>query len=87
MIIFITGFVNENKARTQLVIAYWIYIASMVLFKILHVIKWYYYCIGSGKDNFTPWTMAPAKVDDFLSDKQRQAVEDLINERIAAIQN
>ena len=55
MIIFITGFVNENSSKTQIVVAYWIFMISMVLFKILHIIKWYYYCIGDGKDANGPW--------------------------------
>ena len=64
MIIFITGFVNENKSQIKLQIAYWIYMISMILFKILHVIKWYYYCLGSGKDDTRPWAKGYIEMND-----------------------
>lgn len=56
MIIFITSFVRENQESTEIVVAYVLYIVSMVLFKILHIIKWYYYLWGSGRNNLQPWS-------------------------------
>jgi hypothetical protein len=63
MIVFITGFVNENSSQNQIVIAYWIYIASMVFFTLLHLIKWIYYLCWTGKDNLKPWSPMVVTID------------------------
>ena len=63
MIVFVTQFVRENNQDVAIVVAYWVYILAMVLFKVLHVLKWYYYLWGRGKDDLRPWGGG----EDFLS--------------------
>ena len=55
MVIFITGFVRDHTSKVSIIIAYAAFLISMVLFKILHIIKWYVYCIGKQSDNEQPW--------------------------------
>jgi hypothetical protein len=85
MIIFITGFVLENSERTQILIAFWIYIASMVLFAVLHIMKWYYYCCGRGKENFQPW-MTQVTGQDFLNADQKKVILEMANDFLKKIQ-
>ena len=80
MIIFITDFVNENSSKLEIVISYWIYMVSMILFKILHIIKWYHYCIGSGKDNYKPW--GQKDFDELVTEEQKVKIQGMIGELI-----
>ena len=50
----------------------------MILFKILHIIKWYHYCIGSGKDNYKPW--GQKDFDELITPEQKVKIQEMIGE-------
>ena len=55
ILIFISQFVRDHYESTEIVVAYWLYILAMILFKVIYLIKWYYYFCGPGKEDFSPW--------------------------------
>ena len=56
MVITLGGFYSQNSNKGAIIVAFISFLISMILFKIIHVIKWYVYCIGNGSDNLNPWT-------------------------------
>jgi hypothetical protein len=38
-------------------------VVAIVLFNVLHIIKWYYFCIGNGKGDLRPWSKK-IKIED-----------------------
>ena len=74
MVIFVESFVKENSSVTTIVVAFYLYLASLVLFTIIFLIKWIYFLCGSGKDNCDPWTVKPMADGTFLNLEQQTAI-------------
>lgn len=80
MIIYISTFVKENSNVTTIVVAFYMYLGSLILFTIIFLIKWIHFWCGSGKGNYDPWNVKPVREGSFLSPEQRTAILSMTND-------
>lgn len=65
-------------------LAYWTYFVSMLFYKLLHLIKWAYYLVGTGKDDFRPWEVRIITTE-FFTEQQRQVLLEIANNHLAQL--
>ena len=76
---------QDNKNQLTILVAYYLYIASIAMFTILHIIKWKVFCCGSGKDDLGPWEKSKDKVDDIFTKEELDKLKEFAKDSIAKL--